>query len=174
MDGSVSVRSLAHHGVKGMKWGVTRTDPSSGGGSSTPASSPTPQRKAAPLSADVKAAVNAQRKIAAGGTQTLSNQELQGLLTRMNLERQYRSLTTAPPMSPQKSAIEQGHDQVKKVLAIGETIEKINKFSKSPTGQVIKKGVGIAIKAGLGYATGGTSAAVAAGAGAAARHVVNR
>jgi hypothetical protein len=157
--------SLTHYGVKGMKWGVTRSDP--------PASSaPAPQRPKLPPSDDVKAAANSQLKIMEGGTHSLSNQELQGLLTRMNLERQYRTMTTAPPGSPQKSALDQGHAHVKKALAIGETIEKVNKFAKSDTGKAIKKGVGVAISAGLAYATGGTSAAAAAGAGAIVKKVM--
>ncbi|QEQ93505.1 hypothetical protein SEA_GIRLPOWER_6 [Streptomyces phage GirlPower] len=154
-----------------MKWGVRRSDAelaraSSSGGSSE--SRPTPKPK---VSADVKAAMAAQRKIAEGGTQTLSNQELQGLLTRMNLERQYRNIASPPPGSPEKSKVDKGHDTVKKALAYGETIEKVRKFLDTPTGSAVKTGLGTALSAGAAYATGGTSAAVAAGAGALARNI---
>jgi hypothetical protein len=115
--------------------------------------------------------MDAQRKIAEGGTHSLSNQELQGLLTRMNLERQYRNIVTPPPGSPQKSSVDKGHDQVKKVLAYGETVEKVRKFLETETGKAVKTGLGTALSAGAAYATGGTSAAVAAGAGAIARNI---
>jgi 2'-5' RNA ligase len=150
--------SLQHYGVKGMKWGVRRADPQP--------TQAAPAQKPLPISADVKSAVNAQRKIAAGGTQALSNQELQGLLTRMNLERQYRTMVSSPP---QKSAMDKGHDQVKKYLAYGETYEKARKFMASDTGKAIKTGLAGALAAAAAYATGGTSAAVTAGAGAVIR-----
>lgn len=67
---------LAHFGVKGMKWGVRSASP----GGSMP-------------SADAKSAANIQSKIKRGNTKTLSNKELQALITRMNLEQQYSRLT---------------------------------------------------------------------------------
>lgn len=161
--------SLIHYGVKGMKWGVRRSDAElarAGGSGGSSESRPAPKPK---VSADVKAAMAAQRKIAEGGTQTLSNQELQSLLTRMNLERQYRNIASPPPGSPEKSRVDKGHDTVKKALAYGETIEKVRKFLDTPSGKAVKTGLGTALSAGAAYATGGTSAAVAAGAGAVAR-----
>jgi 2'-5' RNA ligase len=153
----VEQTALRHYGVKGMKWGVRRAD-------DQPSVAPKPPS----VSADVKAAVNAQRKISQGGTQTLSNQELQGLLTRMNLERQYRTMMTAPP---EKSSVDRGHDQVKKVLALGKTVNDVRQFLKTPTGVAVKTGVTTAVTAGLAYATGGTSAAVTAGAGVVVRRM---
>ncbi|WPJ30701.1 hypothetical protein [Streptomyces phage Psst2] len=159
--------TLSHYGVKGMKWGVRRSDAELARAASSSAESPA--RPAPKVSDDVKSAMNAQRKIAEGGTQTLSNQELQGLLTRMNLERQYRQMTAAPPGSPPKSALDKGLSATNKALAVGATIEKVRKFLDTPTGKAVKTGVGTALSAGAAYATGGTSAAVAAGAGAVAR-----
>lgn len=60
---------LEHFGVKGMRWGVRRTE--------------------AEIHGDSAAATSAHRKAKKHGTQALSNQELQALITRMNLERQY-------------------------------------------------------------------------------------
>lgn len=77
-------QSLAHFGVKGMRWGVRRTREQ--------------------LDSDSEDAVNAKiakGKIAANRTtDVLSNQELQHVVNRMNLEQQYSKLTGK---SPQKS-----------------------------------------------------------------------
>lgn len=73
---------LLHFGIPGMKWGVRRPR----GPAGTVSSSPDAQATAAAIS-----------KVAKGGTSTLSNQELQSLITRMNLERQFSTLTTPSP-----------------------------------------------------------------------------
>lgn len=72
---------LMHYGIKGMKWGVRRANPSEG--SSTPSSD------------DAKAAEATRAKIKSGGTKSLSNKELQEFLTRMDLERRYNA--SKPP-----------------------------------------------------------------------------
>ena len=69
---------LSHHGIKGMKWGV--------------------RRSRAQLDADsedtAKAkSVKAQIKANRGSTDSVSNKDLQSLVTRMNLEQQYNNLT---------------------------------------------------------------------------------
>lgn len=75
---------LAHYGVKGMRWGVRR---GSSGSISHPASE------------DAQAASAAKSKVKAGGTKALSNQELQALVQRMNLEQQLSRLQ--PPTGKQ-------------------------------------------------------------------------
>ena len=158
--------ALSHYGIKGMKWGVRRSDAQLSRGPSSGGERPT--GPALKISDDVKSAVVAQRKIALGGTQTLSNKELQGLLMRMNLERQYRTMTAVPPS---KSPMDKGLGAVNKALAVGGTIENVRKFLDTPTGKAVKTGIGTAISAGAAFATGGTSAAVAAGAGTLARSI---
>jgi len=148
---------LTHYGVKGMKWGVRKSDSSSGGSSA-----------AKPPSADYKTAASAQRKIDTGGTHTLSNQELQGLINRMNLERQYHNMT-----AQHGSEMNRGLDTVKKALKVGKTVEDVRKFMKTPTGQAVKTGLKGAFAAAAGYATGGTSAAAAAGASVVIRRAAN-
>lgn len=70
---------LSHYGIKGMKWGVRRKHPS--------ASHP-------PSEDHAKATASKEKIKAAGGTHPLSNQELQHLVNRMNLEKQYSTLST--------------------------------------------------------------------------------
>jgi len=73
---------LVHFGIKGMKWGVRR-------------------KSQLPASSDADSAAAAAGKIKKGGVKSLSNQELQALVTRMNLERQFASL--APPSKKKRA-----------------------------------------------------------------------
>lgn len=69
--------TLAHYGVKGMKWGRRRT-----------------RAELDADSADVSQVKSAKAKIKSnrGSTDSLSNKDLQSVVTRMNLERQYKQL----------------------------------------------------------------------------------
>ncbi len=66
---------LAHFGVKGMHWGVRKSD--------TPASN------------DAATAKALKKKAKVGGKKSLSNEELEVLIKRMNLEQQFTKLN--PP-----------------------------------------------------------------------------
>ena len=74
---------LQHYGVVGMKWG---------------------KRKAAaiPASDDSTKAATLKVKAKQGGPKALSNQELQTLVTRLNLERQYSQLNPKVKSDGQK------------------------------------------------------------------------
>ena len=99
---------LKHHGVKGMRWGVRRSGLNTGKiyferddgtkrttrtGRITTAK---PKRKP-PTSEDFKKAQAAKSKVVRGKgskkTARLSNDELQSLVKRMNLEKQYSELS---------------------------------------------------------------------------------
>lgn len=134
-------RELKHYGVKGMKWGVTNASRPSGSSASD----------------DHKEAVAAQRKIQRSGTKALSNKELQSLITRKNLEKQYHTMTQ------EKAVLDKGNDRVVKLLKYGKTYNDVIQFlNTTPAGQKVKMGfkiAGVAAKVGAAYATGGTSAA---------------
>lgn len=87
---------LEHFGVKGMRWGVRRESSSSGGSSGkfNPAGSNHPSLTAPRprTSEDAAVAKGLAKVVKKQGTQALTNQELQTLVTRMNLERQYSNL----------------------------------------------------------------------------------
>lgn len=75
---------LEHYGVKGMKWGVIR--------SKLPGAAKTVAKKAYAPSKDAK---NAQLYIARaklGGVRNLDNKEMQAVIQRMALEKQYKEL----------------------------------------------------------------------------------
>ena len=77
---------LEHYGIKGMKWGTRRARGSDGlvktnGGDKLP------------VSDDAKKFADTNSRLGKGGnTKTLSNKELQDLVTRMNLEQQFSTL----------------------------------------------------------------------------------
>lgn len=125
---------ISHYGVKGMHWGVRRAE-SSGGGSGSASPMPKPR-----VSEDAKAVEKAFDKIDRGGTDALSNHELQSIVSRLNLEQQYSRLTSESA-GKQTSQIERGHTVVKQMLGIGRTINDVHKFMKSPAGKFLKNGI---------------------------------
>jgi hypothetical protein len=75
-----------HHGIKGMKWGVRRKDPSGGSG-------------------------NPHHPVA-----SMSDKDLKSAVTRMNLEKQFHTLT-AEANNRDKSTMQKGADLVGGMLA---------------------------------------------------------
>lgn len=145
---SVTNDILQHHGIKGMKWGVTRSQPSSSSN----------DRPTKPPSIDALDAAITNSRGRSDGVHVLSNQELQRAITRMNLETQYRNLTT----TPHKSELDKGLLATQKILKIGATVENVRKFLETPTGQAVKSGLKLAItgaKVAAAVHTGGASAA---------------
>jgi hypothetical protein len=84
---------LEHFGVKGMHWGVRRD--SSGGGSGG---------SSHPLSADAARAHASAATARKHGTDALSNQDLQHLVTRIGLERQHGQLNQRQTSQGEKIA----------------------------------------------------------------------
>ena len=78
MGGSNGANDLVHYGVRGMHWGVRRSN------------------KVDTRSADVVRVDAAKKTIRKVGTKALSNADLQAVVNRMNLERQYATLK--PPL----------------------------------------------------------------------------
>lgn len=66
--------TLAHFGIKGMRWGFKKAP-------------------SGPPSDDSKRAGELASRVKTGGTRNLSNKELQDLVTRINLEQQYSKLS---------------------------------------------------------------------------------
>lgn len=108
---------LYHHGIKGMRWGVRRTRS---------------QLDADSHEVSVKKATTEKIKKNRGSTDSLSNKELQDLVTRMNLEQQYTRLVNAQPTNMQK-----GQKFVRTVLTVGKTANEVASFINSPAGKIL-------------------------------------
>ena len=94
---------LEHHGVRGMKWGVSRSRGSSSDNKHGKTGGFTSKPK---VSADARNAMLAQKKIAMGGLHALNNKELQSLVKRQNLEQQYTQLNPQKVSEGKKLAIQ--------------------------------------------------------------------
>lgn len=134
---------LSHYGIKGMRWGVRKSEHEGG----TRA-----KRAPVPVSADKARAQEHAAKIGKkGDTSALSNQELQQLVQRMNLEQQYSRLAAQP------SKLATGQKKVNSILTTADTGKKAyNLVAPTPVGKKIGKmlrGVAIstAVVAGKAY-----------------------
>jgi hypothetical protein len=97
---------VEHFGVKGMHWGVRRP------GTGTPSSH---------VSADHLRAQGVDHLIKAHGVKAASNEDLQALVTRLNLESQHARLTATP------GRVERGHSFVRTTLGLTKTgIDVVN------------------------------------------------
>jgi hypothetical protein len=128
---------MIHFGVKGMHWGVRKSrspadvqvtprqgrfKPKAKGGENQPSSH------------DAQMAAKYSRIIAKNGTHALSNQELQVVVTRMNLDQQYRGLKDRQP-----NAFTPGKKAIASALAAGATINAVMAFANSPAGKGMKE-----------------------------------
>jgi hypothetical protein len=112
---------ITHFGIKGMKWGVRRKDPS-GSSSST-------------LLADIDAVKAAQtaQMIRSHGLNSVSNKDLQHLIARMNLEASLQQIRDKNNPSVTQR-VEAGNKKIRIILGAGKTALEINDLLKKTTG----------------------------------------
>lgn len=106
---------LEHYGIKGMKWGIRRANPSAGGTSA-----------AAKSERVVSEDYARYRSSLSKHPSELSNNDMQALISRMNLEKTYAQLTAKPAPPPGKiaqltnfvkdSALSVGRSQTDRIL----------------------------------------------------------
>ena len=146
-----SEQSLAHYGVKGMRWGV-RKDRSITGSPNTIAPTKVkvqtvPGRRPItsggqgqkPSDDAVRTAI-ALQKARSSGVSALSNKELQDLNTRLNMEQNYSRLVATPTPAHQK-ALEEGFRFAQTLLA---------NYAKRRLGEVLVKNADRLLKNKLG------------------------
>lgn len=130
---------LAHYGVKGMKWGVrkARDAVSSARAKRAAKKQSAEDTEDASSSSSTGPQFDAQKvaaikaKASKEGLDSLSNAELQALVTRMNLTQQYNKVTKAP------SKQEQVRKLIDKQVKNGKTLNDVMAFYNSPAGQLI-------------------------------------
>jgi hypothetical protein len=153
---------LSHSGVKGMKWGVRRSDAQLAKANS---STSTKVRSAAaatgrgvkrgaqaigkkvgpkpPLPESVDA-IRAKETLTAirakGSLSAVSDADLNHLVNRINLEKRFSEVNP--------SGTAKGHKAVKSALAVGTTMNDAIKFLNSPAGRLISSSLGLSKTAG--------------------------
>lgn len=113
---------ISHFGVKGMKWGIRRYQ--NRDGSLTPEG-----RKRYGRSEDSEKVQELRKK----PISAMSNQELETVIRRMNLERQYRDLKS--------SEINSGKKKAKEVLDYANTASQFYNLYNSPMGKATKSAI---------------------------------
>lgn len=117
---------LAHWGVKGMHWGIRRSDAelarASKGGASADA-------------ARAQTTLNTIRS--SGSLASASDSDLNHLVNRINLERRYTEINTSP------SAATKSHEAIKTILDAGTTMNRAISFYNSPAGKLISSHLGL-------------------------------
>jgi 2'-5' RNA ligase len=108
--GTDFVQEVLHYGVKGMHWGVR------GGSTAHPSS-------------DAAKAAKAKKKLKTKGLHTLSNDEIQALTKRIDLEKRVKS---------ENSTVKKGHNAVKGLLAVATTVNAAILLANSPAGNAVK------------------------------------
>ena len=134
---------LAHHGIKGMKWGVRRVRNASGelvevqmhknpigqvyktsGGQNHP------------THPDAEKAMKVRQQVKGSGLHSVSNKELQDAVNRMNLEMNYvRAVQTRQG----KTRLQKAQEFTKQLLGLGKSANEAMDFAKSPAGQEMQK-----------------------------------
>lgn len=136
-----------HFGVKGMRWGVRKSEPTSVEVSARPGTKVTAKGGANQPAHDdaIRVAVSKQ-KAKTSTTDSLSTKELQELVNRMNLEQQYSTLT-----SKQKTnSLEKGQKQIKTVLGVAKTYNEVSNFLNTDAGKMLKTGLLGVVKSKVG------------------------
>jgi len=100
-------KMLSHHGIKGMRWGVRRSN-----------------AQLASTSEDKTRALATATQIKSnrGSTASVSNKELQHLLNRMNLEQQHSKMVA------NQTQLAKGNKAIKKFLETGKTLKELDSF----------------------------------------------
>ena len=109
---------LQHYGILGMRWGRRRSDKQLA-----------TARKEREKSSDFDTASKARSKGKKKGLQSLSNDELQSIIRRKELEKKYREL------NPGK--IKRGERVLKRMVSTGKLANEVINVSRGPVGQLV-------------------------------------
>lgn len=138
---------LSHYGIKGMRWGVIRKNPS---GAVEVSTNTTPGKKVTatggqnqPAHPDAIRVATSKQKAKVSTTDSLSTKELQELVNRMNLEQQYSRLTSEKGFFDR---LDNDKKKVDKLLATGQTANNVYTFLNSPMGKILSGAIKTKLK----------------------------
>ena len=114
---------LMHYGIKGMKWGVRRSQKELDRAAGRKPSKPGP-------SEDATRAASLKKKVRSGGTKALSNDEMKDLLGRMDLEQRY---SRANP-----NLLKRGQSAVRDFISATGTANNLLTLANSPVATLVK------------------------------------
>ena len=121
--------TLAHFGIKGMKWGVRRSD-----AQLTKANSGSKPGGITPRSGESEDAARARTTLAtikkSKSRTSVSDADLNHLVNRLNMEKRYTEISKS-------SSFDKSHAKVKTLLNVGDTMNKAISFYNSPAGKLI-------------------------------------
>lgn len=131
---------MTHYGVKGMKWGRRKED--NAGPAQLELKQRTPGSRVKIKATkgggqgpaqDALEAKRIRQTAKKSGPNALSNKELQALVTRLNLEKQYAQLTPTD-----QGVIKSGALFAKKLSGLGRATNEAVQYANSPAGKLIK------------------------------------
>lgn len=127
---------LAHYGIKGMRWGIRRSD-----------------EELARAKGESEDAFRARKTAAtiakSKSLSSVEDSDLRHLVERINLEKRYTDATQQAKAEP-FTALDK---RVKKVLGFGATVNTAITFANSPAGKILAQQLGF-LKAGPGKHAG--------------------
>lgn len=127
---------LEHFGIKGMHWGVRRQRADDGrvrGPSKSTRSHVSP---------DAARAQKSHVIVKAKGVEALSNQDLQHLVNRMNLEQQFSRLTAEPSTASKAGTrLKTGQKAIKEVIGVALMAKQVHEIANSAMVRDIKTAI---------------------------------
>lgn len=134
--GAAAVEELLHYGVKGMKWGQHKKSSVPAGETLVTQRKPGQRVKAVggksvPAHEDAINKAKNRQIAKKSTTDALSTKELQALVNRLNLEKQYHSL------NPGRA--KQGQTFIKGLIGLGKTANEVVAFNNSPAGKQLRE-----------------------------------